>query len=809
MKGLVTRLRPLHISVVIGVLTSVWTFFIFERRDLFEETLPYKAELKVLDSKFIVRGRVDIEPGVVIAAGDERTIERFGRWGTWDRGKFARVIENLLTAGADVVAFDMVFADPPGIAHDYAKRIHDHVHGDDAPLSQRYADDPEGLASSVAALEALVAEAVAGEQALVDAFDKYSSQVVQGFIANQDPEPGRAPSDPAATWDALEVYRISEWGYGWKRVDYGQDGVEGVVATLDVAEGKKPSDLHIVEQIEGDVVLPLPRFLEVGENLGFYSITPDSDGTMRRIPLVARHGEQFLRSLVLAAAELHYGASAVLLADPGMPGGLRAIGLAAEEGRTVELPVDADGRMLVNYYGPSVERSSQASEEERGIFQRLSLVDIHDGAFDPADVKGKVVIVAVTAMGTYDQRVTPFSPNVPGVEVHAAALQNLIAGDALVRNRDIYLVEIALSLLIAFVLGVALHRLRILAGTVVAVLIALAYIGIDYFWLFRQNLWFHQVPLFGQVGVTWAMVTLWGYLTEGREKALLKKEFSTVLAPTVVDELLKNPELAGLGGAERELTVMFSDIRGFTSISEQLTPEGLTSFLNEYLTPMTDILLQRQGTLDKYMGDAIMAFWGAPIAQPDHATRACLAALDMMRALEVMRRRWREEGKPDIDIGIGLNTGNMRVGFMGSERMRNYTLLGDNVNLGSRLEGVNKQYGTNIIISQYTYAAAKDAVYARELDAIRVKGKREPVIIFELRGEGRPSGEEARFLEAFEAALKLYKERRFAEAKEGFERALAMVGDDYTSRLYIERCEAFLREPPPPDWDGVYEMKTK
>lgn len=811
MRGLVTRLRPLHISVVIGLLTSVWTFFVFERRDLFEDTLPYKAELKVLDSKFIVRGRVEIDPGVVIAAGDERTIESFGRWGTWDRGKFARVVENLLAAGADVIAFDMVFADPSGIAHDYAKRIHEHVHEGGAPLSERLGDDPAALSAAVEELEELVAEAVAGDQALVDAFDEHSSDVVQGFIANQDPEPGRAPSDPAKTWDALEVYRITEWGFGWKRVAYdsGQEGVEDIVASLDVAEGKRPSDLHIVEQIEGDVVLPQPQFLEVGENLGFYSITPDSDGTMRRIPLVARHGEQFLRSLVLAAAELHYGASAVLLADPGMPGGLRAIGLAAEEGRTVELPVDADGHMLVNYYGPSVERSDEGSDDERGIFRRISLADIHDGKFDAAAVKGKVVIVAVTAMGTYDQRVTPFSPNVPGVEVHAAALQNLIAGDALVRNRNIYLVEIALSLLLAILLGVALHRLRILTGTLVAIVITLTYIGLDYFWLFRENLWFHQIPFLGQVSLTWASVTLWGYLTEGREKALLKKEFSTVLAPTVVDELLKNPELAGLGGAERELTVMFSDIRGFTSISEKLTPEGLTSFLNEYLTPMTDILLQRQGTLDKYMGDAIMAFWGAPIAQPDHATRACLAALDMMRALSLMRQRWRDEGKPDIDIGIGLNTGNMRVGFMGSERMRNYTLLGDNVNLGSRLEGVNKQYGTNIIISQYTYDAVKHAVYARELDAIRVKGKREPVIIFELRGEGRPEGDEADFIEAFETGLKLYKGRCFEEAKERFVEAMAIVGEDFTSRLYIERCDAFLQDPPPADWDGVYEMKTK
>lgn len=806
-----TRLRPLHISMVIGLAVALWTFLLYERRDLFEDTLAYKAELKVLDAKFITRGRVDVEPAVVIAAGDEKSIAAFGRWGTWDRGALAQVTRNLLEAGADVVAFDMVFSDPPGIAHTYAQRLKETVLDGEARLSARLPDDIDNVRLALVELEALVGDATAGDAALASVFDEESARVVQGFIANQDPDPGQRPSDPAATWDALEVYRLTEWGYQWKSVKYdeGQAGLESVVTQIDAVPGQKPSDLHIVEQIEGDVVLPQPQFLEVGENLGFYSITPDSDGTMRRIPLVARHGEQFLRSLVLATAELHYGASAALLADPGMPGGLRAIGLAAEEGRVVELPVDGDGRMLVNYYGPSLERSDSADDDEQGTFRRISLADIHAGQFDASLVKGRVVIVAVTAMGTYDQRVTPFSPNVPGVEVHAAALQNLIAGDALVRSRRVYLMEIGLSLLLAIVLGVALQQLPIYAGTLVAVVVAVSYSVVDYSWLFRQNLWFHQVPLVSQVALTWAALTLWGYLTQGREKAQLKREFSTVLAPTVVDELLKNPALAGLGGAERELTVMFSDIRGFTSISEKLSPEGLTSFLNEYLTPMTDILIRRQGTLDKYMGDAIMAFWGAPITQPDHATRACLAALDMMADLRVMRERWRREGKPDIDIGIGLNTGNMRVGFMGSERMRNYTLLGDNVNLGSRLEGVNKEYGTNIIISEYTFAAAQGAIYARELDAIRVKGKREPVVIYELRGAGTPGPEEQRFLDTFQAALAHYKARRFAEAREGFKSAHALGGDDYTSAKYMHRCEAFLATPPPDDWDGVYEMKTK
>jgi adenylate cyclase len=239
-----------------------------------------------------------------------------------------------------------------------------------------------------------------------------------------------------------------------------------------------------------------------------------------------------------------------------------------------------------------------------------------------------------------------------------------------------------LCLVVGLLFGLVLPRIPV-AGSVVFLFACIgAWWFVDWNILFKENRWFHDVPLLIQMSTTWAGILVWGYLTEGREKARLKAEFSTVLAPTVVDQLLSNPALAGLGGTERELTVMFSDIRGFTTMSEKLTPEGLTQFLNEYLTPMTEILIAHQGTLDKYMGDAIMAFWGAPIEQKDHAKRACITAVEMLEKLAELKRKWHAEGKPEIDIGIGLNSGLMRVGFMGSERMRNYTLLGDNVNLG-------------------------------------------------------------------------------------------------------------------------------
>jgi adenylate cyclase len=250
-------------------------------------------------------------------------------------------------------------------------------------------------------------------------------------------------------------------------------------------------------------------------------------------------------------------------------------------------------------------------------------------------------------------------------------------------------------------------------------------------------------------------------------------------------------------------------------MSEKLTPEGLTRFLNEYLTPMTEILIQRVGTLDKYMGDAIMAFWGAPIEQKDHAARAALAALDMLEKLNELKAKWRAEGKPDIDIGIGLNSGLMRVGFMGSERMRNYTLLGDNVNLGSRLEGTNKNYGTHIIVSETTYLQAKQVVYGRWLDAVRVKGKAQPVNIYELLGRlpspgAMPPAGMGSLIETFETGLKHYRAQQWDEAEHAFRETLKLrPGGDPPSEIYLERCAHFRVEPPPQGWDGVYELKTK
>ena len=815
--------KPIVFLMALTFALMASAYIYLERANSWAGSPVLALERKLLDFKFLLRGRVPVEPRVVIAAGDEKTIAAFGRWGTWDRGRFGRVINNLVAAGADVIAFDMVFADPVGLDHEHTAAIgrllqQTQVSAQTGELALRVNDGGRVAPAELAAIamgakgiEDAFTAAAMGDEAFAKALSEHDSRVVQGFVANLQPDTGAGGPVPPAVLEVLDPLSIHNYGEDFGVTDRPKlEGGEKVSADLRLKQGSRPSDLTLLPEVHGEVILPQTQFLSVAANIGFFNADPDPDGVMRRLPLVYRAGELLLPSLSLSAAASHFGGNAMPIVDSSDARGLMRIGFPGEGATITDVPVDPSGALMINYYGPTGPNDSGKPEHERGVFPYVSLVDIERNTFDAALVKGKIVLVAVTAIGTFDQRVTPFSSMAPGTEVHAAAMQNMVDGVSLRRPWLFLQVEILFSLVCAVLLALVLPRVSVAAGVLVFIAAVCGWFALDFLVLFRRNMWFYDVPFLFQLSLTWAGITVLGYLTTGREKARLKKEFSTVLAPTVVDQLLKDPTLAGLGGAERELTVMFSDIRGFTSMSEKLTPEGLTQFLNEYLTPMTELLIKHEGTLDKYMGDAIMAFWGAPIEQQDHAARAALTAVEMLEKLDELKQKWRAEGKPDIDIGIGLNSGLMRVGFMGSERMRNYTLLGDNVNLGSRLEGTNKNYGTHIIVSETTYRLSKRVVYGRWLDAVRVKGKKEPVDIYEILGKGSPSEATQAFIARFEDGLRHYRGRRFDEAEACFRDVLQLRGGhDGPSEVYLERCEHFRADPPPPDWDGVYEFKTK
>jgi adenylate cyclase len=303
--------------------------------------------------------------------------------------------------------------------------------------------------------------------------------------------------------------------------------------------------------------------------------------------------------------------------------------------------------------------------------------------------------------------------------------------------------------------------------------------------------------------------TIHRYMLEEHERVRLRRTFESYVAPAVVQEILKHPDNLRLGGERRELTILFSDIRGFTSLSENLAPEDLVKVLHDFLNPMSNIIIQHGGTIDKYIGDAIMALFGAPLEMADHARLACRTALDMVSTLNDLGREWAAQGRPQIRVGIGINSGVAAVGNMGSDRLFDYTAIGDNVNLASRLEGLNKYYGTNILISPATARNLEGNFILRQVDLVQVKGKAQPLEVFELLGEGTPEPELARFLEAYHQGLALYREGRWPESITALEEALRLRPHDLSAQRYLTLSQKYRETPPGPDWKPVTVMVDK
>jgi adenylate cyclase len=590
------------------------------------------------------------------------------------------------------------------------------------------------------------------------------------------------------------------------------------------------------------------------KHTGFFNADLDPDGTVRRAMLIARRGNHYIPSLALQTFLLDrgYNAEFEFSAERTRNRGKRPRKViqnfsivkpdakSSENTKVFQIPVDQTGRMLINYAGPQqmfpyINASS--------LLQNTDKLEVTYRATDPASgirgvkkelvdkksfLKDKLLIVGATAIGVYDLRLTPFEENYPGVETHANTLSNLLTEDAKAQGLPVktgqpgFLKIHAAEedymwifvLLGGLLMAAGLTWFGPVAGLGITVLALFLIYAVDRHVLFSNGILVNvSIPIF-TVFFNFVGITSYKYFTEERKKQELKGTFAKYVSPAVVDEILKDPENIELGGKKVELTVMFSDVRGFTTISEKLDPRALSDLLNSYLTPMTDLVFETKGTLDKYMGDAIMAFWGAPIPLEDHPKRAATCALLMLKKLKELQDEYAKKGLPSIDIGIGLNTGDMSVGNMGSNTVRSYTVMGDAVNLGSRLEGINKEYGTRIIISEFTQKRIADEFVTREVDWVRVKGKAQPVRIFELIGNRAPGPLQAdpsllRLLPDFELGFKLYHERHFAEARQAFNAALEIKPDDECSKLYIERCQDYLQEPPGQDWDGVYTMKTK
>lgn len=714
-------------------------------------------------SWFIGPPRAQNLDDVVIVTVDTRSLDVLGKFGKWPRFYHEQVIANLAQAGAKAIGFDILFTEP---------------------------EQPNDT--------------------LIDLFKETRASRVTQFLVDSLKMPG----NPSAIADATigEILRSMEYdtdmGEATRQagnVYYGFEfllGSKGNHPDSMIASSALPVEARLTRNFGfirkqernyplEDVSVPIPVLTQSAKGVGYVNAEPDADGVIRSVPLfLSYHGHTYPHlALLLAMDKLGITPEQVKV----YPGKYVALGNRL-------LPIDQDGRMLIRYAGNSLK------------FRYLSFVDAFLGQTQEGRsldfLKNKVVMVGVTAPGLSDLKAVPFSQTFPGVELYADVIHSITTGKFLHRSPGWLTLMILLGMGLLAGLGAMAFMPR--SSWIVLLVLLAAYSAAAYYLLKEQGLWIEVVRPFGAVFFTFLGSMTYRYVTEERKATQIRGMFGTYMSPALVNQLIEKPDMLKLGGDQREITVFFSDVQGFTTISEGLHPGELVSLLNEYLTAMTDIILSYGGFVDKYEGDAIMAFWGAPVLEPEHALRCCHCVLDMRKKLVELNAQLVAKGKPQLFTRFGVNSGTVIVGNMGSAERFAYTAMGDTVNQAARFEPANKEYGTYCMIGEATYERVKDGVEVRELDLLQVKGKTKGVRVYELmarKGELSPSQREV--VTSYHRGLEAYKAKRWEEGIKAFEKTLVLDPGDGPSKTYLARCQAYLASPPPPDWDGVFVMKTK
>jgi adenylate cyclase len=711
-------------------------------------TIPYVNQFDRLlyDTRLRLTAPGGQDPRVVIVAIDEPSLEAEGHW-PWTRDKLSRLVEQLFSYGVAVVGFDMVFAERDESA--------------DLRLLRSMADERRD-GTFIRRLDELgpkldrdrmFAEALATGPTVLGYY--FDTNPDTAFVTGELPYPAFDVSEEFAT--AMRLPQA--YGYGAN----------------------------------------LPELIGGAYGAGFIN-NPliDDDGVVRRAPLLHKYESSVYESLSLAL-------SAAYLNDVTLPVFVQDMALIEDypplealELAGFRIPVDAQGAVLVPYRGPA------------GSFPYVSATRvINDSLVNREVLQGAVALVGATAPGLFDIRSTPFGSVYPGVEIHANVVTGMLDGSF--RWQPPYTVALELLSVLVFGLMSALIMpiLSPIRATIQMLLISSAALLLNYY-LWSVQL--HVLPLATTMTTIFGIYVLnmfFGYFFETRAQFQMSELFGQYVPPDLVKEMSLDPQNYSLASKRRELTVLFSDIRDFTSISEHLNPGQLSDMLNLYLTPMTEIIYDSKGTIDKYIGDALMAFWGAPVEDPDHASHAITAALKMLDALDELNRSFVEQRLPEVKIGIGINTGEMSVGNMGSRFRRAYTVLGDSVNLGSRLEGLTKAYGVDMLVGEATADLAKDHIFL-EIDRVRVKGKEEPVSIFlPLGARGSLDDHQRTTARRFRQVLADYRAREWDSAEEELLALMAEQPDMKLFSLYLERVRLFRIKPPRPDWDFVFSHISK
>lgn len=722
------------------------------------------VRLRTFDLYNVIKPRTPPEPSpVIIVDLDEKSLAELGQW-PWPRTRIAQLLEALRDYGIAVVGFDMVFAEP------------------DRTSPARIAENRPDLADEV---RAAMKATPANEQVMASAM-----QTVRTVL-------GQAGTKTAQVLAESEIAAFSSF--------QGTLGVLGVQDPNQVMSEyiyRNPTLIHNLETLESSAT-----------GLGVFSVEEEVDGVVRRVPLVMEVEGTVKPTLSIEMIRVGLQGNSIFAAIS--PGGIDEVRLQTARGN-FPIPSDANGRVWVYFAKPDVFNSPNNDSR-----MYISAADIIMKRVPPERVAGKLAIVGTSAVGLLDIRATPIEPRLPGVEVHANLIENILTQDFVrypdtMRLTELIAMSVVGILLIFFVPRVG--PVYTLVGLVVAVG---GFSGASWMLFANDKVLLDATYPSALAFSIYAVLAFANYARDAAEKRQVRGAFSQYLSPDLVEQLAEDPDKLVLGGETKKMTLLFCDVRGFTTISEQYKedPQGLTVLINRLLTPLTQEILNRKGTIDKYMGDCIMAFWNAPVDVEEQENKAAEAALAMFASLdelnEARKREALEEGKKflPLNIGIGLNTGDVVVGNMGSEQRFDYSVLGDAVNLAARLEGQSKSYGVGIVIGEETAIPLSDNWPLAELDLIAVKGKTEAVRIFTILG--LPSlmqdPDYENFVAQHKAMLSAYRAQDWAEAQRIMDANTGRLNGvlDGFYEIYSARIVEYKGAPPPMEWDGVYVATTK
>ncbi|MDQ4061668.1 MAG: adenylate/guanylate cyclase domain-containing protein [Pseudomonadota bacterium] len=702
-----------------------------------------ELRLRTFDFYQMIQPRTSAHRPVVIVDIDEESLKAYGQW-PWPRTLVADLVTRLGKLGSVAVAFDIIFPEPDRVSPDMAVRG---FRGLDDETLERLRRMPSN------------------DKILADAFGNVKVVVGQSGLRGTSLQPG------------------------------GKAPLQTGFATL----GEDPSPYLVTFP---GLLRNLAVLEDAAAGRGLFTIRPERDGIVRRVPVVMKADGVMVPSLTLELLRVVTQSGAILIRTDAA--GIQSVAVPG-----LEVPTDQYGQLWIHF-------------SPRDPARYISAKDVLDGRVSRDKVAGKLVLIGTSAVGLLDLKATPVEPSMPGVEVHAQILENVLSGSVLLSPSFAVVAELGITILISLAMIGLAPVLGAWTLFVSGAGVAAALVGMSWYSYINFGILFDFTFVLISTFLIYLTLVFTNYLKSQSERQWIRSAFSQYLSPALVEQLAQSRDRLVLGGEKREMTVMFSDVRNFTTISELYKddPQGLTSLMNRFLTPLTNAIIDRKGTIDKYMGDAIMAFWNAPLHDPSHQANACEAALQMLERLRDLNAELEREARANdrpfvpLNIGVGINTGTCVVGNMGSDLHFNYSVLGDAVNLASRLEGQCKSYGVPIVIGSKTAHAVQGSFALLELDFIAVKGKTEPQLVYTILGR-KEVAETARFKTLYECnstMLSCYRKRDWQGALTAIEQCRSTgdgLGLDRFYDLYVRRIRSYQENPPLEDWNGVFAAEAK